>query len=295
MQKKKKTGKIILCILLVILLAVFGVWFAFRKQIAFLYRSYTQISELGKLPSEEIEARRQENDQKTQALTDEIASLDLRDLTEDERAALASGQLSEEEALSLILGENLGENLGEILGENTSASPGGEGIGNGQAASGGETAQSGGAAQGGEDAQGGDNTPDGDDAKKAAVLYSKKRSLLAEVYLLRAEFLNRIDALIDKAIVKYKSLPKEKRGMTAKLDVGQALMADGENLEAECDARMRDLLDRLRTLLTEGGEPTDVVSEIEASYKEQKAQRKLELIDKYVPKSIQEKIFGTDK
>ena len=83
--------------------------------------------------------------------------------------------------------------------------------------------------------------------------------------------------------------------MTAKLDVGQALMADGEALEAECDARMRDLLDRLRTLLTEGGEPTDVVSEIEASYKEQKAQKKLELIDKYVPKSIQEKIFGTDK
>lgn len=276
MKNKKKTGIILLCILLVILIILCGVWFAFRKQISFLYRSYTQISDIGAIPKEDVAARQEENDKKTQQLSDALSDIAVRDLTEEERAALAKGELSEEDALALILGET------------APAVPPAETADRAQPNTAAETTAQ----------NAGSPTPDPQDLsrpsaeKDAAARAAKKRSVLAEIYLLRAEFLNRIDALIDNAIVRYKALPKEKRGTTAKLNIGQALMADGEDLETECDGRMQALLDRLRALLVEGEEPTDILNEIEDAYKEQKQLKKVELINKYVPENLQKKIFG---
>ncbi|MBQ7660511.1 MAG: hypothetical protein IJS44_00475 [Clostridia bacterium] len=276
MKNKKKTGIILLCILLVILIILCGVWFAFRKQISFLYRSYTQISDIGAIPKEDVAARQEENDKKTQQLSDALSDIAVRDLTEEERAALAKGELSEEDALLLILGETV------------PAVPPAETADRAQPDTAAETTAQ----------NAGSPTPDTQDLsrstaeKDAAARAAKKRSVLAEIYLLRAEFLNRIDALIDNAIVRYKALPKEKRGTVAKLNIGQALMADGEDLETECDGRMQALLDRLRALLVEGGEPTDILNEIEDAYKEQKQLKKVELINKYVPENLQKKIFG---
>lgn len=110
---------------------------------------------------------------------------------------------------------------------------------------------------------------------------TKVNDLIAECYLLKAEFLNRIDSLIGQARTEWRSLPKEERTQSAKVAMAGKYMSKGAQLEAECDQRMSALLSGLESELKASGQSTAIVTKIKALYNEEKAVKKANLVAKY--------------
>lgn len=123
-----------------------------------------------------------------------------------------------------------------------------------------------------------------DKANSTEINNSKINDIIAECYLLKAEFLNRIDSLIGQARSEWRATPKENRTQSTKLAMADKYMSKGAQLEAECDRRMNSLLKNLETELKASGQSTSIISKITSLYNEEKAVKKASLVAKYASK-----------
>ena len=121
-------------------------------------------------------------------------------------------------------------------------------------------------------------------AADQATLLTRQNEIIAEIYLLRATYLNEIDALIQGMKDEYAALPEEERGFKAKMKIAEKTMPKGNALEDACDARMEELLAELTKILQQSGSSTAIIDEIEETYLEQKVLKKTELYNQYFPK-----------
>ncbi|MBQ7718363.1 MAG: hypothetical protein IJQ50_03215 [Clostridia bacterium] len=119
-------------------------------------------------------------------------------------------------------------------------------------------------------------------AEREASL-SRKESLIAQIYVLRATYTSRIESLIANAKSKYIALDESEQTTVAKFAIAEELVKQGNALEAECDGQMDMLLDNLRTELENLGEDTNTVSEIKSIYTQEKRIKKAVIIDTYYP------------
>ncbi len=113
---------------------------------------------------------------------------------------------------------------------------------------------------------------------------ARVNEIIAECYLLKSEFLGRIDSLISQAKTEWRSLPKEGRTQSAKVAIAGKYMSKGSQLEAECDQRMSALLSGLESELKASGQSTAIISQINSLYNEEKAVKKASLFAKYASK-----------
>lgn len=118
---------------------------------------------------------------------------------------------------------------------------------------------------------------------KSKVNSAKINDLIAEVYLLKADYLNRIDGLLSQGRSEWRAIPYEDRTLTLKLTLAEKYMAKGSQLEVECDKKMDALLVKLENELKVSGESTKVIAEITTLYNEEKAVKKAALLEKYYP------------
>ena len=105
--------------------------------------------------------------------------------------------------------------------------------------------------------------------------------VISEIYLLRAEFLNKIDLMIADGTAEVEATPKEKRTLTFKIELMNRYMDRGNALEKECDARMELLLSELETALRQSGGDLSLIDEVRALYAQEKKLYKAELYQKY--------------
>ena len=118
------------------------------------------------------------------------------------------------------------------------------------------------------------------------ALLARQNEIIAEIFLLRATYLNEIDELIKASKKEYVALPKEKHNLKGKLEmVEKVIIPKGNALEKECDSKMDVLLDELGGILKQTGQSDTVVKEIKKTYAEQKNIKKTELVNQYMPKS----------
>ena len=110
---------------------------------------------------------------------------------------------------------------------------------------------------------------------------SKKELIIAQIYVLRANYVSMIDGLIENAKNSYIALSPSERTASAKLEIAKSLVQQGNSLEAECDARMDSLLSSLEQELGRLGKSTSVISEIKSIYNQEKKIKKAELMDAY--------------
>lgn len=325
-QQKQSKRKIGLTVLLALLLVIGAATFALREEIALLYFAITT-------PEAAVESKKSENDKKTQELLEEIALQTMRDLTEEERRMLASGELSAEQAMALILGETLrvsAETTAPV--EGTTAVPTTEVITSAPvteppipettavvslpepivtvpattaattvttaAATTTTTAATTVATTAATTAATTvattaattvtttvtASTTATTPAADQATLLTRQNEIIAEIYLLRATYLNEIDALIQGMKDEYAALPEEERGFKAKMKIAEKTMPKGNALEDACDARMEELLAELTKILQQSGSSTAIIDEIEETYLEQKVLKKTELYNQYFPK-----------
>lgn len=282
--KKRRTGQIVfLCILLLLLAVLGGVVWRYRAGLAIL------IDNFGK-SSEQVSAEREDYEKKTQALLDKLSGggITLAALSEADRARLKNGEITPAEAVAIIMGL-----AGSTAAESTAAptepsapdattvpaettSPAGTTVPAETTAPAATTAPV---------------TPVGPATSDAttevtvtAPATSTARSVedvISEIYLLRAEFLNKIDLMIADGTAEVEATPKEKRTLTFKIELMNRYMDRGNALEKECDARMELLLVELETALRQSGGDLSLIDEVRALYAQEKKLYKAELYQKY--------------
>lgn len=250
-----------------------------------VYRNYSAIAGFLRgmqASSEDLQSQKEQNDQKQQELLNDLApAVTFRDLTDEERAMLESGLLSEEEALALIRGETLApipsteapvETTAVPVETTEPTAPVTEAVETEPVTTAQTTAQT--------TAETTAASSDTASAGVAAAL-ARQEEIIAEIYLLRATYLTEIDKLIQGAKQEYLALPKEERSLAAKMKIVEKMIPKGNKLEDECDAKMEALLGELTSVLQAQGLPTDVVAQIRATYKEQKEIKLAELYQAY--------------
>lgn len=167
------------------------------------------------------------------------AGVDVRGLTDEEKDALRGSDLTREELIERIAGS-----------KNTD----------------GDTADT--AVSAGSEA----SAPAQDNGEQA--LRDELARCIAEIYVMEAEYTTWLEDANQGAIDEFNALPAEKQTTGSKYEIGMRYLALALEKEKECDAKMAELEETIRGLLTQLGESTALVDEIQAAYTEKKATMK---------------------
>lgn len=227
----------------------------------------------GEYSQEEITQKIAENDVVTQQKLSEFSGIPLRPLTEEEQEMLSSGEITEEEAVALILGEaapasepaaDYSEtNEGQIVPNEAAAADTSDSAAVQESSASGQRVTS----------QTGSGTADTQSAGRASN--SRVSSLLAQVYVLKAEYSSSIDSLLSQGKSELSS------GASSTTELMQKYLKLGTELEKNCDSRIDGLLEELTAELQNTGQDTGIVDEIRSSYEQEKSLKKAELLSKY--------------
>lgn len=237
----KKIKKVLLCILLILLVAIIGVCCWQWDNIMAIKTSLSH-------SQEDITAMMADNDQKIAQAAQKVDGVTVRDLTDEEKQALRKGELDREELLELLTTAEAEQADGTSSPNVSDQAPSEPAVPASSAES-----------------------PAGDQKDTNRQLLSK---YLAEIYLMKAEYTAWLEDKNDEAIAEYVALEESERTITAKYDIGMRCMNEALEKEEECDARMADIEKKILDLLTEMGEDTSLVDDIQTAYEEEKELKK---------------------
>jgi len=102
--------------------------------------------------------------------------------------------------------------------------------------------------------------------------YQKKlNDILARVYVLREEFVLKLDELQKAAVADFKKLEEDKSGLTAFIS---AYFEKAIKLESECDSKMDVIIAELTALQKEYGKDMELVGTVAYTYANEKSLKK---------------------
>ncbi len=108
-------------------------------------------------------------------------------------------------------------------------------------------------------------------------------TIIQSFYVLKSKYVTSLDKLIRQCKVEWRAKPKSEQTFSARLVMAEKCMRLGNVLESECDAEMASLMAELKAALTQGGQSTSIISEIQAIYDQEKQLKKAALISRYYP------------
>lgn len=287
-KKKRHVGlAVFLCIVLLLLAVLGGIAWRYRAGIAVL------IDNVGKTP-EQASAEQADYERRTQELLDKLSGggVTLSTLSEADRARLKNGEITPAEAVAIIMG--LAATTAPVTADTTlppdGSDPAVTTVPVGPAVPtvpvgpvGPDTPATSGTSGATEPAAfTGTTAPAVTTAPAASTVSPAVQQIIADIYLLRAEFINKLDALIEEGTAEVNAIPKEKRTASVKLEFMNRYLDRGEALEAECDARLEALLSDMTAQLKADGGDLSLVEDARALYIQEKKIRKAELYRKYV-------------
>lgn len=287
-KKKRHVGQaVFLCIVLLLLAVLGGIAWRYRAGIAVL------IDNVGKTP-EQASAEQADYERRTQELLDKLSGggVTLSTLSEADRARLKNGEITPAEAVAIIMG--LAATTAPVTADTTLPLDGSDpavttvpvdpvGPDTPVGPVGPDTPATSGTSGATEPAAfTGTTAPAVTTAPAASTVSPAVQQIIADIYLLRAEFINKLDALIEEGTAEVNAIPKEKRTASVKLEFMNRYLDRGEALEAECDARLEALLSDMTAQLKADGGDLSLVEDARALYIQEKKIRKAELYRKYV-------------
>ena len=241
---KKRHIFLIILALIVVVVGVFA--YINRGNIAAVIHGLTT-------STEDLNQKRQESNKKAAEAVKQYGVESIRPLTEEESEKLSKGELTEEEAINLILGKT--EETTEQAGENTPDK---------------DVSSSG--------------KPDAQQQKqddKIKEANAEIAQLVGKMYVLKSQFTNEILEVKKWVVKEYQKLkPEEKKSDSIKMKIGRVALDDVAVLEKECDAQVEEILSKITELLTESGQSTDLVKQIRNAYEEEKQLTKSYYISK---------------
>ena len=237
-RKKSKKGLIVFLSILTVVIVGITV-FAVNQ-----YNNIKAISYMTRYTSKEREVLIRDNSERIDSIMERLPDVNVRPLTDDEEELLNSGEMSEADALNVIMGKDTESNPEietETVGEDVKATA--------------ELKQE-----------------DGEDIQSK----EKINELVARVYLLRSNFTGKINSLVEQAKAEF-----IKCGSSNALGLARKYMNLGLGLESECDGQIEIILQELSGELEKSGGDMSIIDDIKTAYDNEKSLKKAELIDKY--------------
>ena len=234
-MKKSKVWKNIWLIILAAVVIGIGVLVYFNSN------NIKALTYMGKTP-EQHQALLEENEKKVQELLEKLPAPTVKPLNEEEEKKLQNGEMSEEEALRIIMGkEESKSEPSKPASQNKSA----------------------------------EKSPV-EEVKEEEYDPEKLQNLIAQIYLLRSSFTGQINGLVAQA--KYEYMWQTKKDLPA---VAAKYIGIASGLESSCDAQIESLLSQIKTELEKAGADTSMVSDIRNAYYNEKSITKAALLAKY--------------
>lgn len=226
-----------LCVALVLALVLGGACFWQRENLRALGMSL-------RLTQDELGGRLTEQQSRTEEAAKD-AGVDVRGLTDEEKQALRGSDLTREELIERIANsKNTDGATADTADTSDTAAPADSEV----------------------------SAPAQDNGEQA--LRDELARCIAEIYVMEAEYTSWLEDANQSAIDEYVALPAEKQTTGSKYEIGMRYLSLALEKEKECDARMAELEETIRSLLTQLGESTALVDEIQTAYTEKKATMK---------------------
>lgn len=173
--------------------------------------------------------------------------------SEEEMAQLASGELSEAEAASRLLGQSGSGETGTTEGPEASQSQ--------------EPSQAPSASQSAAPSQSASQS--GDNATQEAE--AELRQLVATMYVLQATYEGKLEAIVQEAIDEYTAGEHTSENRTKIVYSKYDALT---KLEKECDQKVANIVARMRELLKATGQSESLADEVQKTYEEEKSLKK---------------------
>lgn len=247
----KKTGKIALAVVGVILVAG-------AITVAVQWNNIKALSYMMTMDTGTLSQRAEEN-RKTLDKAMEDYQIPTYTFSEEEMAQLASGELSEEEAASRLLGQSgSGETETAEEPEPSQSQAPSESPSASQTPSASQSA-----APSQSPAQSGDNSTQEAEAEL--------RQLVATMYVLQATYEGKLEAIVQEAIDEYTAGEHTSENRTKIVYSKYDALT---KLEKECDQKVADIVARMRELLKATGQSQSLADEVQKTYEEEKSLKK---------------------
>lgn len=290
---KKKT-KVILSVLVVVILASGAFAYKNRNTIEALVHSFSTTEE-------ETVQELEKNKEELQNFIDEDEEINVRDLTEEEAAALASGELSEEDIVKILTGQTeeqetveTTENGGQA--QNNSATQLEQSVQNA------EPTAAPAAKPAPVSTPAAKKTPSPTkQPEKTAVPAAKPvakptatpsqsaesskavSELIAKLYVQKSTYLGKLDAI--EASVRSEFINNEDSWSStqqAKKELLSKYLPMVSGWEKECDSTVYGIIDQIKAELQKSGKPDTITETLKSSYVEEKKLKKTYFINRYM-------------
>ncbi len=234
-MKKRYVFLLVVLVILFLILAIAGFW---------VYKNWNTVSTMyyvftGK--GEQVQVNKTDTDKRAEEAIKDFGIEGIRPLNDEEIEKLNSGELTEEEAIDIVLGKK-----DESPDASTSQKP-----------SDSET-----------------NKPSNNfTAEEIKQKNDEIAGLIGKMYVLKAKFnteLSSLEGWVNSEWWKLYEQYGEEIPSNEKMKVGSEAYSKALALEDECDGQVKTILDRLTVLLKETGQNTKLVSEIQAAYENEK-------------------------
>ena len=243
----KRLLKIFLCLLLVLLIAAAMLFWRYRG-------SLKAVRDGLHYSSEELQQKIDENKQRVQDTVNDNPELQVRELTDEEKAALKDGSISKEEIISMLIEpQPTAQTQTEEPPAPAEAEPG--------PASAPEPAPQ-------EQPQ---EKPLSEEEKAALAYQQALSALVAETLVLQAEYTDALDEMEAEAKAAYRELPKEERTSKKLMEIASRYAAKAYNFESECDDKFFGVTERMEALIRENNGNMEIVDTVIDAYLSEKS------------------------
>lgn len=241
----KKTLLVVLSIFLVILIALGIVAYVNRNTVGALIDAL-------RYSNEEVEQKMQENKKDLQEFIEKDENIVVRDLTEEEKAALNENKITQEDAVSIITGE---KTLEDVLNNN-------------------------------EEKPSEDKPSEKDEPQKPSnnvAFDSDKRisELIASLYVEKNTRLAAFDSLKAQVYQEYKSIEGVEHE-TKKWDLINKYTPVLAQWESDCDSVVYGIIDEIKAELKKAGKDESIATKLKEAYLNEKKLKKASLATKYL-------------
>lgn len=97
------------------------------------------------------------------------------------------------------------------------------------------------------------------------------QALINQLYTVKANAESGLNSAIQSAKNEYHALPADKQTATRKVSIVIGKSSELQKLESDCDKQVDEIVEKMRTLLQENGQSTELADQVKASYKAQKS------------------------
>ena len=225
---------------------VFAVLLVVAASIGFWQRdNITAFVDALKNDSGKIAEKIAENDKELKSELETYLGEGYREYTEEEKAQIESGEVSEKEVLAKIIAEKSAAGVNNADNEQPAQSV---------------------------------SSPTQNTANTEKII----NRYVSELYSMESRYMSNIEGVLARAHAEYVSIAKHEKDMAALSSVGTKYIKEIYALEAQCDAEVESLLAKLKTELTSAGADTSIIDTMRSAYKNEKQLKRSYYMKKYM-------------